>query len=116
MSIIDEILGLLKDGKWHDLDQIMKEFRLTKSEAETVTNFLAEYNFIQLDKERQRARLSPPALSFLKKIVQIEEESEWNLLSGQKGFKIAVGSKEGTPLSRRFEVIRGSSTSFFWLC
>jgi len=58
----------------------MEEIRLTRSEAETVTNFLAEYNFIQLDKERQRAKLTPPAFSFLKKIQRIEEEVEWKLL------------------------------------
>jgi len=75
-SVMNEILGLLKDGKWHDLNEIMEEFRLTRSGAETVTNFLAEYNFIQLDKERQRARLTPSALSFLKKIQQIEEKGE----------------------------------------
>ena len=110
---MNEILGLLKDGKWHDLNEIMEEFRLTRSGAETVTNFLAEYNFIQLDKERQRARLTPSALSFLKKIQQIEEESEWSSLCGQKGFKVAVGSKEGAALSCRFEKVWVSLASFF---
>lgn len=76
MSAIDEILGLLKDGKWHGLNEIMEEFRITRFKAETITNFLAEYSFIQLDKERQRARLTPPALTFLKKIQRIEGEGE----------------------------------------
>jgi len=76
VSVIDEILGLLKDGEWHDLNEIMEKFRLTESRAETVTNFLAEYNFIQLDKERLRARITSPAFNFLKKIQRIEEEGE----------------------------------------
>lgn len=76
MSAIDEILELLKDEKWHDLNQITEKSRLNKFEVEAVSNFLAEYHFIQLDKERREARLTPPALSFLKKIQRIEEEGE----------------------------------------
>jgi len=76
VSAIDETLRILKDGEWHDLNEITEKFRLTKSGAEIVTNFLEEYNFIQLDKERQRARITPPAFEFLEKIQQIEEEGE----------------------------------------
>ena len=73
MSAIEEILELLKDGKWHDLNEIIKETRLTRSRLEKITNFLAEYNFIQLDKEAQKARVTPPTQSFLKKIQLIQE-------------------------------------------
>jgi len=72
MSTIEEILELLKDGKWHDLKEIIEEIQLTRSGAETITNFLAEYNFIQLDKEHQKARVTPPTHSFLKKIQLIQ--------------------------------------------
>lgn len=73
MSFIDEILERLKEDKWHDLYQIMEKFQLNELKAEAVTNFLAEYNFVQLDKERSKVRLTPPALNFLTKIQRIEE-------------------------------------------
>ena len=78
VSAIEEILELLKDGKWHDLNEIIEEARLTRSGAETITNFLAEYNFIQLDKERQKVRVTPPTQSFLKKIQLIQEEGKFS--------------------------------------
>ena len=74
MPSIDELLELLEDGKWHELNEIIEKSRLRKFKAEIITNFLAEYAFIQLDKERQKARLTPPELDFLKKIQRIEEE------------------------------------------
>ena len=73
--VIDEILELLKDGKWHSMNEVMEKSRLSEFKAETVMSFLAEYNFIQLDRERKKARLTPPALDFLKEIQRVEEES-----------------------------------------
>jgi len=73
--VVDEILKLLEDGEWHDLNEIIEKSRLRKFKAEVITNFLAEYAFIQLDKERQRARLTPPALSFLEEIQRVEKET-----------------------------------------
>jgi len=73
---IDELLELLEDGKWHGLNEIIEKSRLCKFKAETITNFLAEYAFVQLDKKCQKARLTPSALDFLKKIQRIDEEEE----------------------------------------
>jgi len=72
---IDEVLELLKNGKWHSLNEVMEKSRLSEFKAETVVNFLAEYNLIQLDREREKARLTPPTLSFLEKIQRVEEKS-----------------------------------------
>jgi len=71
---IDELLELLEDGKWHGLNEIIEKSLLCKSKAEIIIDFLAEYAFIQLDKECQEARLTPSALNFLKKIQRIEEQ------------------------------------------
>ncbi len=74
MSTIDEILELLKDEKWHDLSHLKKKIRLQEFEVEAITNFLAEYQLIQLDKEQKKAKISPTLLNFLKKIQRIGEE------------------------------------------
>ena len=76
MLVIDEILDLLKDGKWHTMNEVMEKSRLNEFKAETVMSFLAEYSFIQQDKEHKKARLTPPTLDFLESIQRVEEESK----------------------------------------
>jgi len=74
LPIIDNILELLKNGEWHDLKEISERARLARSKVQLLTNFLAEYNFVELDKKEQRTRLTPPLLDFIKTIQGIEEK------------------------------------------
>jgi len=76
LSILDNILEVLKNGGWHDLEEISKRTRLPRLQVDLLTNFLAEFNFIELDKSEQRTRLTPPLLSFIKKIQSIEEKEK----------------------------------------
>ena len=75
MAIVDEIFDTLKNGKWHDFEEISEKTQLSVFKLELLTNFLAEYKFIELDKKRQRTRLTPSMLNFIKKI-QDDEERE----------------------------------------
>jgi len=70
---IDTILDVLKDGKWHNLKKISEETQLQEFKVEMVTNFLAEYDFIELNKKENKTRLTPPLLDFLKKVRDIEK-------------------------------------------
>lgn len=74
MPIIDDILHVLKNGEWHNLEEISQKARLSKSKIELITNFLAEYNFIELDKKEERTRLTPPLSNFIQKIQKMEEK------------------------------------------
>jgi hypothetical protein len=67
MSTIDEILWLLKDGEWHDLDEITEK-------AEMVVSFLGEYDFIQINKDLKKVKLKPSILEFFNEIQRIEKE------------------------------------------
>ena len=67
MSTIDQILELLKDGNWHKLDDIAKQFGLQQSKLEAIVDFLAKYEFIHIDKDEQKAKLTHPVVKFLKK-------------------------------------------------
>jgi len=82
--VVDEILELLNDGKWHSLSEVVEKSRLSEFKAETVMGFLAEYHFIQLDRERKKARLTPPALSFLEEIQRVDKETRRVILVDQK--------------------------------
>lgn len=84
MLVVDDILVWLRDGKWHSLSEVVEKFRLSEFKAERVMSFLAEYRFIQLDRERRKARLTPPTLSFLEEIQRVEKETKRGLLVAQK--------------------------------
>ena len=65
---VDEIFDTLKNGEWHDFEEISEKTQLSVFKLELLTKFLAEYKFIELDKRKQRTRLTPPLLNFIKKI------------------------------------------------
>jgi len=71
---IDEILEVLKDGKWHNLSEIVGKFQLHEFRVGIIMSFLAECNFIDLDTQRQKVKLTHSVLNFLQKIQRIERE------------------------------------------
>jgi len=74
LSEINEFLELLEDEKWHDLSQVAERLRLHEFRVELILSFLAEYEFVSIDKEGRRIRLAPSVLRFLKKIKPIEKQ------------------------------------------
>ena len=75
MSAIDDVLELLKNGRWHDVREVVKMSRLHESKVEIVLGFLAEYKFIALNKEQQKAKLNPTMLKFLKEIQRLNKKN-----------------------------------------
>ena len=76
MPKVDDILKLMENGKWHGLKEIGKKTQLQDLDIVSVAKFLAQYNFIKLDKEGKKARLDPSMQDFLKKIRQLEGEEK----------------------------------------
>ena len=76
MSTIDEILWLLKDGEWHELEEIAEKAEILKVKAEMVVSFLGEYDFIQINEDLKRVKLKPSILEFFNEIQRIEKEDE----------------------------------------
>jgi hypothetical protein len=74
LPAIDEIFYTLKNGKWHDFMEISEKTRWSGVKLKLLTNFLAEYEFVELDERKQRTRLMPSVLVFLKKIQETNEE------------------------------------------
>ena len=75
MSAIDDVLELLRDGRWHDVREAGKKSRLHESKVEIILGFLAKYKFIVLNKERQKAKLTPAMLRFLKEIQGLKKKN-----------------------------------------
>jgi len=70
----ETILELLENGKWHYLKEIEEKTHLNNSKVEMVTKFLATYNFVKLDKAKQKVKIDPPTNRFLKKIRKLEKK------------------------------------------
>jgi len=73
LHVIDTILELLKNGEWHRRKEIADKTRLQEVNVELITSFLAEYDFLELDKKDKKVKLSLHMLRFLKKIEAIEQ-------------------------------------------
>jgi hypothetical protein len=73
LSTVDKILELLEDGKWHDIKEIREKSNLQEFKVEMIYGFLAEYAFIDFNKEQQKAKLSPATLKFLREIRRIKK-------------------------------------------
>jgi len=74
LPTVDDILKLLEDGRWHDLNEIREKIELQDLKVKSLTKFLAQYDFIELDKDGKKAKLGPSIQDFFKKIRRIEEE------------------------------------------
>jgi len=74
LLVMDDILKLLEDGKWHNIREIIDNSKLHERKVEMFMNFLSKYNFVELDKKRQKAKLTPSLYKFVKKIKILEEK------------------------------------------
>ena len=72
MPKVNEILELLENGRWHDLEEIRNKIQLQDLDITSVTKFLAKYKFIKVDKEGKKAKLDFSTQDFLKKIRRLE--------------------------------------------
>jgi len=63
---INEVVGLIKDGQWHTLENIINKAKLPKLKTHKILEFLANYNFINLDSEHEKAKVTPSLMKFLK--------------------------------------------------
>ena len=76
--MIDQVLELLaQDKAWHTVEDIAQKTHVSKAEAAEVTSFLASLTFIQLDKDRKKAKIDERMNRFLTEI-KSEEEQEIN--------------------------------------
>jgi len=101
LSAIDEILWLLKDGKWHNLREITEKSSLPGSKVKIAVSFLWKYDFIQVDENGRKAKLRPLILKFIDEIQRVEKEETLS----HKGFEGAVGVEEFESLRRSFKKI-----------
>lgn len=69
MQLIDLLLELLDDKKgWCNIEEIINEAAISKTEALEIINFLARHRFIILDEHLQKAKIANEVHEFLTEI------------------------------------------------
>ncbi|MBN2261219.1 MAG: hypothetical protein JW702_11775 [Clostridiales bacterium] len=74
----EALLQLLENGEWHYIKDIPKLTSLNSNKVEHITEFLAKYNFVNIDETNQRIKLDTTTTAFLKKIRHLENEKNRN--------------------------------------
>ena len=74
MHVVNVVMDLLEDGTWHSLTEIGEKSDLHESKLEILANFLAEYDFMELDNAERKVRLAASIVDFLKRIKHIEKD------------------------------------------
>jgi len=72
MSFANTIIWLLRDGKWHNIKEIIQFSQGTKFKTLTVLKFLWKFDFVDINKKEKKVRLCSPALEFMHKSEKAE--------------------------------------------
>lgn len=80
MEVWNRVMELLKDGKWHSIQEIQTELDLTEFKTKLLVTFLTSYDFCLPKSGRattppcpiMAVRLKPDVISFLEELDKIE--------------------------------------------
>lgn len=73
MPQIDDIFRVFGDGKWHEVDEIVKEVALPESTVRKILDFLAEFKFIEFKGGKRESKATP----YGKRILLREKSSKF---------------------------------------
>lgn len=68
MSKIMMALELLRDGKWHQTEELMLSLNLNKDKIRELTSFFNAYNLAKVDGKNGRVRINSDLKKFLTRI------------------------------------------------
>ena len=74
MLEIDLVIHVLKNGEWHELDEIFEKCKLSEIKIKSMLKFLVEYGFIETN-GRWRVKVSPSLQRFLEETQTVEAEA-----------------------------------------
>ena len=75
MTIVDDVLWAIKDGKWHNVDEIKEKMSLSKTKIEIILKFLSEYAFVQISKTHTKVRVRKSTKNFINDLSKLELET-----------------------------------------
>jgi DNA-binding IclR family transcriptional regulator len=65
---MDQILDILKDGKWHSLQEIIDQTKIQERKVRLITSFLQKFQLVQLEKKNKRIRVDALTKQFIEMI------------------------------------------------
>ena len=68
LSLPDQVIELLGDGKPHSLVEISRAAKLSERQAEKVLDFLDKYGFANLRRREKAVQIDPEFLGLLKEL------------------------------------------------
>jgi len=63
---------MIKDGEWHELDQIGTKCKLSEVKVENILKFLVEYGFIEINGSRRKLKVGLSLKKFLEETQTVE--------------------------------------------
>jgi hypothetical protein len=58
-KIVEMLIEILADGKWHSVHDIHISLNVTIEKLQSVLDFLSEYNFVIYEKDAGRVKVDP---------------------------------------------------------
>ena len=75
MLEIEQVVDVLKDGEWHQLDEIGEKCELSEVKVESILKFLAEYGFIKINSSGRKVKVGLSLQKFLEETQTVELEA-----------------------------------------
>jgi primase-polymerase (primpol)-like protein len=73
----DLILERMEDGEWHNLEKLARTLHATDFKVGISLEFLAQYKFIEIDKDGVNGKLTPDIKAFLEQIKMVQRDEKW---------------------------------------
>ena len=71
MSFIDSILRALTDRSWHSIKEVLEYSGYSEVKTVMIIKFLLRFGFVDLSKNENQVKLSPPMFKFMSEIEEI---------------------------------------------
>jgi len=77
-AAVDDVLDVLREGKWHTIEDIETKCRdLNENQVELILSFLEQAGFVERRRKRwslksRMARLTPRMLGFLQRLEELK--------------------------------------------
>jgi hypothetical protein len=55
---LSKLLEIIRDGKWHEAEELQRSMDLTDCEVQEITEFLGMYDFAEVDEDGKRLRVN----------------------------------------------------------
>lgn len=68
MEKVAEIVDLINDGEWHELNNLISNSKIGYEKLESILNFLEKFGFICFDRKSNRIKLSEGFHKLLKEV------------------------------------------------